>query len=202
VRYLSIKSASICARWCAVGMLMVLLACCKAVAPAHGSLPASKKSLTELAAAVGFVANYKEVAAVSARVYAKRGQGSDAQTAAVMSKVAASDLTSAEPCIVRVYELPAFTDGEARQLTEFFTSALGSKLLAGSQRMQLASIEALSLQRADASMFTADEKQQLAAIYQTPAFRKYGQMAASRDAARAMLICIYRAAGIDLSGMQ
>jgi hypothetical protein len=68
--------------------------------------------------------------------------------------------------------------------------------------MQLASIEALSPQRADASMFTTEEKQELAAVYQTAAFKKYGQLAASREAAKAMLVCIYSVVGIHVPGLQ
>lgn len=164
--------------------------------PLSAATGASNSSLQALVAAVGFAAKYQQSAIVLGKAYAKRGQGSDAQFSEHLSKIASSNLSPAEPCIFNVYKNQKFTEDEASQLTEFLTSPLGRKWADENVRARLASFETLSQASLDVKIFSADEQTQLATVYQTPGFIKYGQMTVSRDARIAMMACIYQAAGI------
>ncbi|NHZ89520.1 hypothetical protein F2P45_10910 [Massilia sp. CCM 8733] len=124
--------------------------------------------------ATRFLANYKEMAAVSARVFGARAQGSDSQYAAFMAKVAVADLSDMRGCMGRAYASGSMTSSDAVNLVQIFTSPVGKKVIDISKTMVIDSLEKGTPAPADWSSITPAERAEVVSIYQNPAFQRYG----------------------------
>lgn len=144
----------------------------------------------DLLRATRFIEQYKETAAVSARIYAARGQGSDKEFAMFMAKMAQSDLSDVESCMARSYAAGPLTTSDAQELATAFRSPIGVKVLAVSLRWQTANIERGSVQPMDASHLSDGERLELAELHRKPAFARYNTMATSASTAAATRTCL------------
>ena len=157
---------------------------------------ASEAELRQLLRATRFLDDYKASAAASAKVLAARGQGKDAAAAAILNKVATADLSPSEPCIARIFAMRGFTGAEATELTAFFASPLGRKVIDETQRAQLRNIAAMSSQPTASTAFSEQETRDLQAAYQRTSFRKYAAMATDPAAGQGFNQCIYAVVGV------
>lgn len=148
--------------------------------------------------ATRFVESYQEMS----RAVVARGDESDPDFARVMERISKADLSGADSCVTHVYRLQDFTGAELQELTAFFTSPLGQKLLSAAQQVMLSSVESRSESPRAPVQFTDDEKTALAGMQKETAFRKYADMTANPAASRAMSLCIARAAGVPQSDLQ
>jgi len=165
----------------------------------------STDDYVRLLKATKYVETYKEMAAVSARVFGARGLGSDKDYARLMAVVAKADLSDAESCLVGVYRSQDLTKQDLIMLLSIFESPLGIKLTQASQRKLISDLERGSVQPFPTDAFTEDEKREIMALRQNNAFRKYSLIGANPAVAKSMLSCILesrdvKSAGIPLGG--
>jgi hypothetical protein len=141
------------------------------------------------------------VAAISARVFAARAQGSDKEYAQLMSVIATADLSDANECLVALYSGQDLTREDVAALISIFESPLGRKLLGESERMLLAAIERGGQQPMAPDAFTEDEKRGLQQVRENPSFLKYGRMTANQRFATGMIDCIGKSDAVKKSGL-
>ena len=190
-------------------MARLLRAIC-ALAVALATWPAAAQKAAEVAAADYLrllhasrnVEQFKQVAAVSARVFSARGQGSDKDYARLMSVIAGADLSDADECLVGLYRSQDLTRDDVAALISIFESPLGLKLLEQSERMLLAAIERGGQQPMPPDAFTEDEKRGLQQIREHPSFLKYGRMTANQRFATGMIDCIGQSDAVKKSGIK
>jgi hypothetical protein len=164
--------------------------------------PVSANDYGRLLKATKFIAYYQEAAAVSARVFAARGQGNDRQYAAFMDVVAKADLSDINSCLVDVYERQNLSPQDVTSLIAFFESPLGQRFLLQANRMLKAGIERGSPQPPSSDIFTEDEKRVLNEVQQRDWYRKYAQIAADPGVAAANMKCIVQSHAVQSSGIQ
>jgi hypothetical protein len=152
--------------------------------------------------ATKFVGNYKEMAAVSARVFGARNQGSDKEFSRAMAVIAAADLTDAEGCLIGVYRTQDLTRQDIVSLVSLFESPLGVKLLQQSQRKLIADVERLSIQPFPANVFTEEEKREIVALQKSVPFRKYSLMSVNREFVAGMIRCITQSRAVKDAGIK
>ena len=169
---------------------------------AQGDIPVPTTEYRRLLEATQFVDNYKKTAAVSARVFAARGQGSDKQYAAFMGVVAKADLSDIGGCLVDVYKTQNLSQQDVSSLIAFFESTLGQKLLLEGRRMMEADIERGSHQALAADAFTEEEKRGINEVQKTEWYMKYARMTADRGVAAANMNCIVQSHAVKSSGIK
>ena len=144
----------------------------------------------QLVKATRFVANYKESAIVSAKVFGARAQGSDKEYAGFMAKVVSADLTDIQDCMSRVYAAGPLTSTDAESLVAIFKSPIGTRVLDLSQSMVIADIERGIHKPPDPSVLTEAERRELAMLYQTPVFARYNALVTSQLFSVAVGACL------------
>src|SRR4051794_10914271 len=82
----------------------------------HAQSPEAIAAFSDLMEARHFIRNYQQVAAVSAKVYGDRGQGSDREFAAFSAKAAAADLTDYRNCMSRAFASGPLSEADAKEL--------------------------------------------------------------------------------------
>ena len=178
------------------------LALAASPAAAQAAADAAAASYLRLLQASRHVEQFKQVAAVSARVFAARGQGSDSEYAQLMGVIAAADLSDANECLVTLYRGQELTQADVATLISIFESPLGKKLLEQSERMLLAAIERGGQQPMPPDAFTEDEKRAMREIRENPSFLKYGRMTANQRFATGMIDCIGQSDAVRKSGIR
>lgn len=148
------------------------------------------------------VQQFKQVAAVSARIFDARGKGSDREYAQLMSVIATADLSDADQCLVGLYRSGELTREDVATLISIFESPLGAKLLEHSERMLLAALERGGPQPPQPDAFTEDEKRGLQQMRENPSFLKYGRMTANQRFATGMIECIGQSDAVKKSGIK
>jgi hypothetical protein len=151
--------------------------------------------------ATKFVENYREMAAVSARVFGARGQGSDKEYARAMAVVSTADLSDTEGCLVGVYRSQSLTKQDITALVSVFESPLGIKLVQISQRKLVTDLERGSVQPFPAGAFTEEEKRQIVALQQNASFRKYSLISANPAFAASVARCIIESKALKNAGI-
>ena len=173
-----------------------------AMAFAHDVVAQSAADYERLLKATGYLESFQRTAAVAERVFTRRAQGSDLDFAKFMGIVARADLAPIRPCVADAYRAGDFTKAEIDRLVEIFESPLGAKIRDQSENLMARSYEAGVAQRPDLAAYTADETQQLAAIYQEIAFQKYGRHSANPASARAVMNCLLKLDAVQRSGLE
>jgi len=148
------------------------------------------------------VEQFKQVAAVSARVYGARDKGTDKEYAQLMGVIATADLSDANDCLVNLYRSQELTREDVAELISIFESPLGVKLLEHSERMLLAAIERGGSQPMQPAAFSDDEKRGLQEIRENAAFRKYGTITANQRFATGMIDCIGQSDAVKKTGIK
>jgi hypothetical protein len=148
------------------------------------------------------VEQFKQVAAVSARVYGARDKGTDKEYAQLMGVIATADLSDANDCLVNLYRSQELTREDVAELISIFESPLGVKLLEHSERMLLAAIERGGSQPMQPAAFSDDEKRGLQEIRENAAFRKYGAVTANQRFATGMIDCIGQSEAVKKTGIK
>lgn len=169
------------------------------------SAGAAQDIYMQLVDATNFIANYKEMAAVSAEVSAARGQGSDAEYAKVMTNMARSDISDIKGCVARAYSNPPITSEDATELVATFKSPVGKKMLSLSQAMLINYIRHGSPQGPDPAAlnsFSDKERQQLIEIRQSPSFVHYNQLIGSDGFKANLGRCIMQSRAFRQSGIK
>jgi hypothetical protein len=172
-----------------IATVLVLSALVSTAARAEVSTPI-EAPFDQLLEASRFIPNYKETAAVSARVFGARAQGSDKEYAAFMAKVAKADLTDLQTCLSRAYAAGPLTANDAEELVQIFRSPIGVRLLGLSQQMAIADIERGSHKQLDPSILTDSERRELALVYQKPVFARYSAFIISQTCAESTRTCL------------
>ena len=184
----------------ALGALALALAAFPAAAQKVAEAPAA--DYLRLLQASRNVEQFKQVAAVSARIFGARGQGSDKEYAQLMGVIATADLSDADQCLVGLYRGQELTREDVATLISIFESPLGAKLLEHSERMLLAALERGGPQPLPPDAFTEDEKRGLQQIRENPAFLKYGRVTANQRFATGMIDCIGQSDAVKKSGIR
>jgi hypothetical protein len=144
----------------------------------------------ELLTATRFIENYKETAAVSARVFAARGQGSDKEYSAFMAKVASANLSDMRLCLAHAYAATSLTIADARELVAIFKTPIGLKVIDLSQRWNLSNITRGSVKPMDASLLSDSERIELSQLYKRSVFARYNSVVAGESIAAATRACL------------
>jgi hypothetical protein len=181
--------------------LAFLTALAGSSAQSQGVADSAADPHTRLLKASRFVENYKEMAAVSARVFGARGKGSDKELAHFMSVVSTADLSDVTGCLVALYRAQ-LTREEVATVVTILESPLGEKVIEQSQRMLLADIERGSHQPLGADAFTHEEKRELLEIRQNASFRKYMTMTADRAFGAGTMQCIGQSEAVKKAGIR
>ena len=184
----------------ALGALALALAAGPAAAQKAAEIPAA--DYLRLLHASRNVAQFKQVAALSARIFGARGQGSDKDYAQLMSVIATADLSDADECLVGLYRSQELSREDVAALISIFESPLGAKLLEHSERMLLAALERGGPQPMAPDAFTEDEKRGLQQIRENPSFLKYGRITANQRFATGMIDCIGQSDAVKKSGLK
>jgi len=156
----------------------------------------------QLLEATRFISNYKQVASISAKVFAARGQGNDREYASLMAKIAVSDLSDIKVCFAGAYSGNALTVEDAQDLVEIFKSPIGSKILDLSQNMLIANIERAAHQSPSPVVLTDIDRKQMIAIYKRPSFTHYGTMLSSPSFGANVKTCLMGSRVVRESGIK
>jgi len=169
-------------------LIALIALCCLAIAPATvGAQSAGNLTggivadYARLAKATRFVENYKEMAAVAAKVLAARGKAKDKEYARFMRVISTADLSDISDCITEVYASQDLGVTDVNELIATFESPLGVKLLKNSQKKVLRDVERGSPSPMPLDTFSEQEKQAMAKLFKRPAFINYSRMVASRE---------------------
>ena len=181
-------------RW----LLPVLAALAASQSPARAQSPADYERLLK---ATGYLESFQRTAGVAERVFAARAQGSDPEFARFMGIISRADLAPIRSCVAAVYRQGGFTKAEVLRLVEIFESPLGAKLRDQSEQILAKAYETGALQKPDFSTFSASEIQQVAALNEEDAFRKYGRHAARPETSRAIMGCMLELDEVQRSGL-
>lgn len=152
--------------------------------------------------ATKYIENYKEAAAVSARVFNARGEGNDKEFARFMNIVATSNLSDVRACMADVYKTHDLTHKDVINLISIFESPLGVKILDQSKRMMIADIEQGNHQALPTNLFTDKERHEMEKMQQNASYRKYGLMTANREFAKGMMKCITESSAVKKAGIK
>lgn len=162
----------------------------------------AKNEYVRLLNASKFIENYKEMASVSARVFAARAQGSDKGYARFMKVVSTADLSDIDGCLVKLYANQGVTSADADEVSSFYESPLGAKVLRLSQQMLIGDLERGYHAPPPANSFTADEQQKIIDAYQSPALSHYNRKIASRDFGLGVSKCLATSKAVKQSGIK
>ncbi|UOD27696.1 hypothetical protein INH39_19560 [Massilia violaceinigra] len=172
-------------------LLIFISACNAALGSDTGTIQARPdQAFLQLADAARFLANYKEMAAVSVRVSASLEPGDRNPHAAFMAKVAVADLSDMRDCMGRAYASGPVTQQDAVQLVRMFTSPLGKKILDIHHRGLMASLDKDAYPPVDWSSITEEERTETPAFFEHPAFKRYGALISSRAFDHASTACL------------
>lgn len=155
-----------------------------------------------LLSASKFVENYKEMAVVSARVFAARAQGSDKEYARFMRVISTADLSDIDGCLVNLYSNQGLTVDEATEVSLFFESAIGTKILRISQQTLIGDIERGHHVPPPADSFTDEDRLKARDVYQNAAFSKYSRMVAGPKFMMGITRCLVASRAVQRSGIK
>lgn len=172
-------------------LLLFFGACNAALGSDTGTIQAKPdKAFLQLVDATRFLANYKEMAGVSARVSAKRAPSEQNPNAAFLAKVAVADLSDMRDCMGRSYAGGPITPKDAVQLVRMFNSPLGKKVLDITHKGIIASLDKDAYPPADWSSITEEERPQTQAFFENPAFEHYGSLISNPAFEQATTACL------------
>jgi hypothetical protein len=166
------------------------------------SLSTSTNQYNRLLSASKLVENYKEMASVSARVFAARAQGSDKEYAKFMKVISTADLSDIDGCLVNLYPNQGLTEAEATEVSSFFESSLGTKILRVSQQMLIGDIERGYHVPPPTDILADEERQKVKDVYQNTAFNKYNRTVASREFSSGITRCLAASRAVQRSGIK
>ena len=175
-----------------------------ALMPASASATSNGNVYSQLVDAAHFIENYRESAAVSAQVFAARGQGSDADFAKFMASVARYGIADVKDCVAQAFSNPPMTPDDAADLIKIFKSPMGKKILDLGQATMINNIRHMSSQGVDASTvgkFTAEERRDLVEIRRRPSMVHYGQLMGSAVFRSSLGQCIQSSKAARESGL-
>ncbi|NHZ63968.1 hypothetical protein [Massilia genomosp. 1] len=172
--------------------LLIFIGACNAALGSDTSTLQAKPdaAFLQLVDATRFLANYKEMAAVSARVSTKRAQGDQNPYAAFLAKVAVADLSDIRDCMGRAYASGPITPTDAVQLVRIFNSPLGKKVIDITHRSIIAKLDQDAFPRVDWSSVTDDERTEMPSIFENPAFQHYAAVISNPAFEQATMACL------------
>lgn len=180
-------------------LTLLLAATASASGFAYGET-SNDSAYLQLVDATRFIANYKQMAAISAKVFAVRAKGSDKEFASVMATVASADLSDTRQCISQAYASSSLSPTDAKELAEIFRTPIGIKVLDLSQQMLVDDIERGSHKPIDPSLLTEPERKELFQVYQRPVFARYSRLVVGPTFQAAAGACILSSKAIKASG--
>lgn len=150
--------------------------------------------------------NMKAMAALSARVFGARNQGSDAEVARLWRVVAQADLSDSHECLISLYRFHGYTRGDIAVLVSFFESPLGLKLSDASQRKLLADLERVSAGGKPGPFpmddFTVGEVRAVKELQGNPSYRKWSLGTTSKDFVQGSMKCLMSTKAVQRAGLK
>jgi hypothetical protein len=147
-----------------------------------------------------FIPNYKKMAAVSAKSFAARGQGSDREYASFMDKVASSDLSDIRFCIGQAYMSASLSQTDANELVQLFQTPIGIKSIELSQQMLIEDIQRGLHKPFDPQLLTESERKELAHLSLLPVFVRYSQIVTGSNFQGAVRKCVLASKALRENG--
>ncbi len=136
-----------------------------------------------------FISNYKQMAAVSAKAFAARGEGSNREYARHMEEVASSDLSDIRLCVSQAYMSTSLSQTDANELVQIFQTPIGIRALELSQQMLIEDIQRGSHKPIDMQLLKESERKELAQLSLRPVFVRYSQTVAEPNFQAAVRTC-------------